>query len=321
MITLVSTPEYVQAVSPEIVSRWVATESPIIFQLWRRDWLVIATANNGGYLRITVAGAFTGNDDDSIVVYDADTDATFAGTITDASGDPIIDTDIPYVAGMDIEYMNDNTLYGGYYFEGRLTINGIEEELTVIASPNSFGYADVDVSGVLRTKTSLGKTADYIETIEREPTKSGRFSFEYRGCWYGSNEEWIPEGGSISPPSDEILWYYAECVRSEEQGSNLHEYVMNDVQDAPFLNMFEQPVYFVGLPWDISFILPELAEVSPTSEIVVTIKIYNSVNTQVLPDITETVAADALEGYVNSLFVDPDIIPDTAHHMTIRIDV
>jgi len=321
MITLVSTPGYADPLSPSIISRWVATESPNIFRLWRQDWTVNTTANNGGFLRVTVDGAFTGNDGDAIVVYDATTESVYVGTIDDASGAPVIDTDIPFVTGMNITYLNDNTLFGGYYFEGRLTVNGILEPLTIIASPDSKGYADLDVSGILRIKTSLGKTADYTDLIAKEPTKSGRFSFEYRGCWYGSDEEWIPEGGSISPPSDEILWYYAECVRSEEQGSNLHDYVMSDIHDAPFLNMFEQPVYFAGLPFDISFILPELAEVNPASDITVTQKIYNSVNTQLGLDIVNTIPADQLEGYVNSLFINEASIPVTAHHMTLRIEV
>lgn len=322
MITLISTPEYHPGEYD--ACRWVATESPNNFRLLRRDWTCGTPVNNGGYLQVTVDEDYTGEEGNTVAIYNAYTEEVLVGEITNIDvGLRDLTTDIPFVATIDPEYLNDNTLHGGYYFEGRVTINDVLYPITIIASPDSKGYADLDVSGILRIVTSLGKTGDYTLLIAREPTKSGKFNFEYRECWYGSDNDW--EGVAITSPiaSPPILidWYYGECVRSEEQGSNLHEFVMNEVDDAPFLNMFEQPVFYPGLPWDISFILPELAEVSPTYDITVTIKIYNSVNTQLIPDIIRTIEADALEGYINSLWVDPDIIPGTAHHMTIEIEV
>jgi len=322
MITLISTPACYDPDDPTIIYRWLATESPNNFRLLRNDWVVSLSANNGGFLDITlvITGAFPGAIGDAISVYDYNTESMYVGVITNVVAG-LISTDIDWVTGMDMRYMNDNTLYAGYYFEGRLTVNGVVETLTVIASPDTFGYADLDVSGILRIHVSLGKTGDYTAIMMKEPTKSGNFSFEYRGAWFGSDEDWIPEGGSVSPPSDTILWYYAEDVRSEEQGSNLHEYVPSDAQDAPFLNEFDEPVYFLGLPFDLSFILPELTEVTPTSEIVVTQKIYNAANAQLGADIVSYVAADALEGFVNSLNIDEATIPALAHHMTIEIEV
>jgi hypothetical protein len=286
----------------------------------RRDWIVNNSVNIGGFLQVTCAEDYTGVIGNDIAVYDLTTDSMFIGKITfiDAGLRDLI-TDIFWITGMNITYLNDNTLYAGYYFEGRLTINGILESLTIIASPDSFGEADLDVSGILRIKTALGKTGNYTDEIMKETTKSGSFSFEYRGCWYGSDEEWIPEGGSISPPSDVITWYYAECVRSEEQGSNLHEYVPTEINDAPFLNSFDEPVYFLGLPFDLSFILPEMITVSPASQLTITKKIFNSVHIQLGPDIVTNIDVDELEGYVNSLTIDEALIPDGAAYLTAEI--
>jgi hypothetical protein len=332
MITLISTPAYYDSVSPPNVSRWVASESPNNFRLFRHDFDIVTAVNNAGFLRLTVAaGTYNGTTGDIISVFNKTLNAMFVGNTLAGTGTTTIETDIPYQVGFApgdtaldptraITYLNDHTLFGGYYFEGRLTINGILEPLTVIASPDSFGYADVDVSGVLRIKTSLGKTGDYTAPIMKETTKSGNFSFEYRGqCWDGIQNLWIPEGGVISPPSATILWYYGECVRSEEQGSNLHDYVATPTDDAPFLNSFEKPVYFVGLPFDISFIFPQTAPVSPTSDVTITMKIYNSVNTQIGSDVVTIVPADSLEGFINSLMIDPTSIPDTADHLTLEI--
>ena len=317
-ITLINTPACYNPADPSIISRWVATECPINFTLLRRDYYVINCVDSGGFLAINIYGTFAGNDNDVISVYDLTTNSMYTGTITDSSGDPVLITDIPYVAGMDIKYLNDHTLHAGYYFEGRLTINGVFESLTVIASPDSLGYADLDVSGILRIKTSIGKVTNYLSLIQKDYNKSGRFTLEYRGCWYGSDEPWISEGSATSPVED-IIWYYAECVRSEEQGCNLAEYVPSDLNDAPFLNQFDTPVYWYGLPFDLSFILPERSELSPTSDITVTMKVYNSNNIQVGGDITQTIPADQLEGYVNSLNVDSTLIPSGVSYFTVEI--
>jgi hypothetical protein len=322
MITLISTPEYIEPTDPTIISRWIATESENNFRLLRTDWLCTG-ANAGGFLQLTCLVIYTGAVTNDIAVYDSTLDKMYVGTVTNIDGTfKIITTDIAWVAGMSIQYMNDNTIHGGYYFEGRLTINGSLYPLTIKASPDSFGYADLDVSGILRIVTSIGKTGNYSTTLMAEPTKSGNFNFEYRECWYGSSEDW--EGVVVTSPiaSPPILenWYYAECVRSEEQGSNLHEYVATAIYDAPFLNQFSRPVYFPGLPFDLSFILPETVPVSPMSDIVVTIRRYNSVNTLLGTSIFN-VDADSLEGFVNSLNIDPAFIEDDADHLTAEISV
>jgi hypothetical protein len=217
---------------------------------------------------------------------------------------------------MDIDYMNDNTLYGGFYFEGRLTINGVVQPLTIIASPDSFGFADLDVSGVLRISTSLGKNGDYSTLLMKEETKSGNFTFEYRERYFGSSD--LTVYTPLASPN--ITWYYGEAVRSEEQGSNLLTYVADAYNDAPFLNSFERPVYFHGLPWDISFILPELNTVSPAADITVTIQFYNSFNAS-CGIITTTVDVDALtlDGHIVSLTIDPAQVPAGAVKFTIEI--
>lgn len=329
MVTLISTPEYIEQVSPEIVSRWVATESPNNFRLLRHDFDIVTAVDNGGLLQLTVsAGTFTGLVGDVIAVFNKTLNAMSVGTVTAGSGTTTINTDITFVTGFDptdpaldpartFTYINDNTIHGGYYFEGRLTINGVLNSLSIIASPDSFGYADLDVSGILRIVTSIGKVTDYSALIMADSNKSGNFFLEYRECWYGSNESWdVAEG--IGSPQTGPLWYYAEAVRSEEQGSNLHEFEADDVNCAPFFNSFENPVYFVGLPFDLSFIMPERPLVTPGSDLTVTITYYNSANTQLSQTITNF-PSPGLEGHVCSLNIDPAGIPVSASYFTAEI--
>jgi hypothetical protein len=50
-------------------------------------------------------------------------------------------------------------------------------------------------------------------------------------------------------------------------------------------------------------------------------KIFNSLNTQLGGDVVTVVPADALEGFINSLMIDPATIPDTADHLTLSISI
>ena len=326
MITLISTPACSDTETPPNVSRWVATESPNNFRLFREDFLVASEADNGGFLEVTLSVPYTGISGNSIAVYNFINNAMYVGLVTNVSG-AVVTTDIPWIASMDIRYLNDNSLHAGYFFEGRLTINGAVEPLTIAASPDSFGYADLDVSGVLRIKTSLGKVGDYSALIMKETNKSGSFEFEYRERWFGDGLDdedgwiWADDEAPFASPPLPNTWYYAECIRSEEQGSNLSEYVATPVSDAPFLNQFDNPVYFLGLPFDLSFILPEFALISPGTELIVTQKIYNALNVQLGADIVTNVDADSLEGFVNSLNIDPATIPVNASYFTIEIEI
>lgn len=304
VITLVSTPEYTEGVD---TFRWLATESPNNFRLLRQDYDITTPSNSGGFLALGLSEAFAGADNDSIIVTDT-AGNTYAGTVTDASNPLNLITDITYPLAAAASYFNDVTLYAGFYFEGRLTVNGVLYPLTIIASPDKDGYADLDVSGILRIITSLGKVGDYTSRLMAETNKSGRFSLEYRPCWYGSDQPWIPAGGT---PSE--TWYYAECVRSEEQGSNLHEYVATDTQDAPFLNQFEQPVYFLTLPFDLSLILPAEA----TTDVTVEITAYSSLNVPLAVK-TEVIDPSAINGRIVSLTIYSSDCPTGTTHLQAR---
>ena len=326
MITVISTPACSVActpvVSPAIQSYWLATESPNNFRLLRRDYLVVPASaydDGGGIMGMTLVTPFTGNLGDNVSVHDITTDAILTGIVTSWGGG-VLGVAIQFVAGMDIDYVNDNTQYSGFYFEARLVINGIVQPLTIIASPDTYGYADIDVSGVLRISTSLGKDGDYSTLVMKEETKSGNFTFEYRTRWFGKSDvEAVNPYIPLASPN--VVWYYAECVRSEEQGSNLHEYVADVCNDAPFLNSFDKPVYFHGLPWDISFILPELYTVSPGVDITITIQFYNSYNTVVGAALVYTIDVDSndLDGHVVSLSINPTLVPAGATYFTAQI--
>jgi len=148
MITLISTPAYTDPVDPTLICRWLATEGPNNFRMLRRDYIVSGQSDSAGFWRGIFTENFAGNAGDDIAIYDSTFDTMYVGKVVSIAAPDTIITDIPWVPFTYVTYVNDNTLYGGYYFEGRLTVNGVLYPLTIIASPDSFGYADLDVSGI-----------------------------------------------------------------------------------------------------------------------------------------------------------------------------
>jgi hypothetical protein len=308
-VTILSDPSYVVRVSPEIISRVIATESPNNFQLQRRDFLV----NNASAYDSTHTGLDVDENDygigDSILLIDTDGN-DYPGTITDIISSPqqLVIVDIPFSTMiLPPAYFNDITLYDGWYFEGKLTINGIEQSLTIQAYPDATGKSDLDVSGILQIATALTKVGDYASDIIPETSKSGSFTFAYRYCYYGYEGTYTEEGNT---------WYYVESVRSEEQGSNLYDFLPTDAADAPFFNQFERPVLFAGLPFDISFFMPDKG--SPSPDLNVAISIYDASNT-LLGRMDKTVTSESLIGYLCSLSISFTELDETSEHLVISI--
>jgi len=272
--TLVSTPAVTVQVSPEIISRWLASECPNIFQLQRKDFAIVSsdetTSSPAGCMEFTLDGAYTGEVGNIIMVYNTFTSAAHIGQVTYIDGETI-GTTIPYAATFAGEYMNDHTLYNGFYFEGRITANGSVLPLTVIATPNTLGIADLDVSSVLRTLITPGIVGGYTSIIQADTNKGGAFTLEYRAVWYGGSSDYTAEGNT---------WYYVEAVRSIEQGSNLYEYVPSGAGDVPFFCSFAKPVAYGDNPFTISFLLPPLADfsASPAASLQLIVEQYNAAN-------------------------------------------
>ena len=322
MIELISTPAYPSPGSPDTAEQWLATESPNNFRLQRKDWGVIASSDPVGspsVLVVTLDSDFTGNIGDDIAVHDSVLDIMYTGKVVSiATPSDTITTDIAWLPAMsNIDYLNDNTLHGGYYFEGFLTINGAPQTLTVIASPDTKGIADLDVSGVLRITTQIGKIGTYgidpvtkvydpLLIIQKETNKSGSFTFKYRECWYGSSELYTEEG---------TTWYYVEAVRSEEQGSNLHEFVPSDITNAPFFNSFERPVYTPGLPFDLSIFVPGT---TPHTTSTIIIKRYDATKT-LLGQTSVDMALASLKGFLCSVAINTTSFEATVSYLTCEI--
>jgi hypothetical protein len=305
-------------------SRWVATESPVLFGLQRNDLsdhriirneYITSSENSGGFLKLILYWAeadFFFYSGDSVSVHDATTNTMLTGTITTAGEDASLILSIPWVAGTDIDYINNNTTKPGYYFEARLTINGVVNPLTVIASPNTVGYADVDISGILQTVILKGKSGVETGNIAPENNKSGMFEVAFRECWYGSSESYTEEDN---------LWNYAEFVRTSSEGSNLEELTPDYVNQSPagtfnysnpICNLFEKPVLTRGLPFSISYLqgMSELGSPAVDETVRVVIQQFTSEHTSLGTTTIDVAVTPPIYGRLCSVNIDPSLITD-----------
>lgn len=291
MIQLVETPP-----RPLDGQNWVATEAPTNFRFLRNDYTRDGEQANGDYLQLTLNEQFNGQEGDAITVHCTEIDGTtmdamFVGTVTGIDSAYVITTDILWQTGFVWDYMNDDSERAGYFFEARLTVNNVVQALTVMASPDTYGYANLDVSGLLRIMVALGKNEDsYDDYVVTETGKGGSFTLEYREVWYGTVGQWTAEDN---------LWGYVEAVRSIEQGSDMSEFVAFDANEGKFLNAFAVPVFFTGLPFDISAIMTQ-----PHQTASVTAVCYSAAGIEV-GRIEYNWGDSVSSGRVVSLFINP----------------
>jgi hypothetical protein len=164
----------------------------------------------------------------------------------------------------------------------------------------------------LQTVVLPGKSGLETGFVVAENNKSGRFEVEFRECWYGSSEAYEFEPNT---------WNYAEFVRSSSQGSNLEEYIPDFVNESPagtfnyenpICNLFEKPVYTVGLPFCLSFLQGMAEEASPMVTETVTLELkqydaaHNLLDTDTLPvSVTPTTSGrlcsfNIIPGYITN---------------------
>lgn len=286
---------------------WLATECANNFRFWRQDYTSNGAADDGdGYLLLLCNEQFNGQVNDAITVHGTGMDAMYVGTVTAIDGNEVT-TNISWQAGFTWDYMNDDSERAGYFFEARLTVNNVVQPLTVMASPDTYGYANLDVSGLLRIMVSVGKNPDsYDSSMVVETGKGGTFTLEYREVWFGNVGNWQGEGGT---------WGYVEAVRSIEQGSDMHEFVAFDDYAGKFLNAFAVPVFFTGLPFDISAIMT-----LPYTACQVTAICYSAAGIEV-GRIEYNIVDTASEGRVVSLYIDPADVNNLTSYIILQAEV
>lgn len=307
MLEIVKTPAQ-EIGNTGFISRWLATDAPIEFWAQRKDNLISSVANNGGNFQINLSTAnsiFYPVVGEFISLHAQG--AYYIVQVLSKQSDSQYTIALSYNASTVFDYYVAHQKPVNYYVDIKLSINGIEQQYLAEFTPNINGLCKCDVSGYLQSYVNDDKRATVDGDVNvKETNQSGSFTFYIRENYIGNvNSSFV---------LNQNTWYYIKGARSIEKGSNVSEFVPNLSQQTEFLNYFEEPTCYVGLPFDISFIYSELLA---GKSVQVIEEHYNSLNVMLS---TQTRAIDSTQiGSVNSLVINVEAIESTCDYMKLRL--
>lgn len=265
-------------------SRYHAAFNPIIYKLQRKDIVVVSvkkatiemyTKTTSGLIPlydvyVTISAPLTG--DDSIAVGDF-VYLKSGGYDVIAEVVEIVTTikfrlSTAYLGDSVGGFMNLNTSRVGYYLETEVLVeqNGTYVIAGKIRSvPDTKGVIEFDASEWVQTYVSLQNIYLYDGSPNKaERTSSGIFNLRYTESW--QNNEEVASSAIIT---DSTYQFYMGSVRQvlDTYGQNMAEFVpyAPAITYAKFLTENEEPTYFVGYPFDVSFIFSDIMAAYETS--------------------------------------------------------
>ena len=161
-------------------SKWLATDSPIVFEVQRKDNNIATTVNDGGKARITLSTSnslFYLSVGEFISVHDAVSGVSFITSVLTKHSDTDYTLNIAY-ASQQFGYYVAYQKPVNYFFDVKLTVNGVEQSATARFTPQLNGLAKCDISGYLQTYVSDEKTGTYIDNNTAETNQSGKFALQ-----------------------------------------------------------------------------------------------------------------------------------------------
>jgi hypothetical protein len=305
--------QIVEEGSPDVYSYLVATESPVLFTFRHTDGNIsdvtdAATSPDAIVITHDAAG-YAPEVGSQVSIYDALLDAVAVYEVSAVNSA----TEFEVFGEFESRFATDWTYFfvldkANVYLEMRLKCNGVYESYTLRFSPNTKGIVSADISQVLKSKVNGTKLGNYTSDYDIEYNQSGNFNVEYRERYAGDSNDWTVETNT---------WYYVYAIRSKEQGSNLGEFWDTVEVDKPF-NLFNNPTWWVGNPFDIQVWCNPIYFASPYAGIQVRLIKRDAAGISlgiINYDVTDAGAA----GRLVSIRIDQDSIEETCDKITVNL--
>lgn len=307
MISITKTPETTIG-STGFISKWLATDSPVVFETQRKDNLISATSNNGGNCRIVLSSSnavFYLAVGEFVSLHDQLTGVTIIAQVLSKESDTDYTLNLAYTSQSFDYYVAFQKLVS-YFIEAKLTVNGVEQSSPMRFTPLPTGLDKCDISGYLQTYVNDDKAGQYIDANSKESNQSGSFLISFRENYIGNtNTDFV-----LNPNT----WYFVKAARSIEKGTNLSEFVPNLGAPATFMNYFDEPIMWLGLPFDISFIYSDMLA-GKTIQLIE--KHYDSGNIELS---SQTIAIDATRiNSLNSIAINANTIEATCEKIKLQL--
>lgn len=251
-------------VSANNISKWSAAYNPIVINFQRNDnHIVSVTDAGGGYIDVKINGLY---DSDQITLalttavvvkgskYDINKNAFSHST---DSGQSVLRFQSAYF-GSDTGVVFIEQSKPNYNIEVQMTSSKTpytSETVTGSWSPNLSGQIRADLSEYVQSLVNAEDRFKYDVLNWKDADRGASYTIRYREVWDGSDNTWYD-----APYPLYVV--YAAMQLGQKYGGNMAEYVPfynepNTALKAKFMTDFPTPKYWVGLPWDISFIFSE----------------------------------------------------------------
>ena len=240
-------------------SRWNAAFNPVVFTYQRKDFQVIAIANDSvtGKAKVTVNTNILNTIAGDYIYLNA---SPYNGVykITSIIGQQLI-IDANYVSGFTSGYVNINRLRPYYKVLTEITyidpLTGIFNTIVSTNTANQQGIIKADISSFLQSLLKAKDKSNYTQINYRDDNQSASYTVRYAEVWQGNPITYI----AITAPY--YILYAARQIQSK-YGGNLGEYVpqltvANPALLAKWVTDFQEPAYSAGYPFDIGFIYSE----------------------------------------------------------------
>lgn len=263
---LVETPA--RNLSPNNVSRWNAVFNPANFIYQRKDYIVSYVRTEYSAFVIVYVDEVLSDEqkedfkpETKIYVKTDKYDFTAESTgsfYTDRPGETGI-TFATNLRGTDLSFGFLNVLSDkvGYRFATEITFGfeDVKDKYIARHSPNGKGLAVADVSRYLRAEMAAKDNFLYNVRNWRDENLCCSYTVRYRAEWDGGADNWQ----SITEP---FYFVFAALQIGNPYGSNMAAYVPfadepNPAKKAKFLQEFNKPIFYAGMPFDLAFIYSE----------------------------------------------------------------
>lgn len=270
-LTLISRPVINWSGDSSVITNgadWNAIFNPVIFHFERRDFTVadiLVSPDFAGKVRVTSTAAMTGLAvGDSVYI----TSDLYTGlyTVLQINSSTSFDADTTYVGDEDDGFIVADTVRVNWYGEFqiyRILPNQQPIEIGTFTQ-KSFrnGELKVNVSGWLKGQCGFSNDFAYDKINQRDDNLGGYYWLYYRQRYDG-----------LAAPAYTVQTenHYVNAARQigDENGANMEDYQVEGATSThkKFLTEFENPTYWPGYPFDLCFILTDLAGSPPTIEL------------------------------------------------------
>lgn len=233
------------------LSKWSALHQPVVIEVQRKDGVVSSIFPISGFTRIQLSTAVPTTVQAGQTIYYRNGVTEWTAKITLIAG-VYIYTNRLSSSTLSGGFVNFIDAYENYYLETEILSSNLNTSLGYSRNRvDSKGIAKIGVQEWLKQIAVYQNNFKYNEVNKAMVGESGKFRIRSRENYNGTAQAVSPLYG---------FWYWANGNKQvlESFGKNMAEYCptydATRTAKAKFITDFEEPVYFEGYPFSLSFI-------------------------------------------------------------------